>query len=188
MRIVAGTAGGRRILTPEGEDVRPTSERVREAIFNSLFSHGLTEGAKVLDLFAGSGALGLEALSRGAAHVTFVDSRRASIECVRANVEALGFTDRATVRTGDAPDHARAAGSFDLALVDPPYAFDRWEDLLDAIDAATVVIESDRPVDPGSGRRILKQKRYAGTVVTIATSERTVDDQPSTREQEAPPA
>jgi 16S rRNA (guanine966-N2)-methyltransferase len=168
MRIVAGTAGGRIIATPEGEAVRPTSERVREAIFNSLFSHGLIDGANVLDLFAGSGALGLEALSRGAERVTFVDFNRQSADLVRANIELLGFGDRATVRQGDALDFLGRGGDFDLVLLDPPYAFDQWEQLIGAVTAPSIVVESARSIDLAAPWRILKEKRYASTVVTIA--------------------
>lgn len=168
MRIVAGTARGRGVKTPEGDDVRPTSDRAREAICNSLFSHGLIDAAVVVDLFAGSGALGLELLSRGAAHVSFVDNSRRSIETVRENLDALGFADRARVVTGDSLAFAASSGPFDLALLDPPYAFDDWAALLDQLDARAIVIESNRSFDLGPAWRILKQKRYAGTVVTIA--------------------
>ncbi len=168
MRIVAGTAGGRLLVTPEGDDVRPTKDRVREAVFNSLHSHGLVEDCTFLDLFAGSGALGLEALSRGAAACTFVDSDRRSIAVVRRNVEDLGFEHRSTIRQADGPALAASAEAHDVALLDPPYGFDGWEDLLDTVPADVLVIESDRSVAPGAGWQILKEKRYAGSVVVIA--------------------
>ena len=105
MRIVAGRWGGRRLTTPRGTAVRPTADRVREALFSIL--GGAVEGARVLDLFAGSGALGLEALSRGAAEATFVDSSAASVAAVRANLEAVG--GEAEVRRADALRFLRAA-------------------------------------------------------------------------------
>ena len=169
VRIVAGTAGGRRIDVGAG-DVRPTSDRVREAVFNALGSLGVVEGARVVDLFAGSGALGIEALSRGAAHATFVDADPAAVATVRVNLDELGFGGRATVRRADATALA-AAVSADVALCDPPYEFDAWADLLDGLADAgigVVVVESDRPVEPGERWVTSKQTRYGGTVVTIA--------------------
>src|SRR5438105_4260490 len=100
MRVIAGTAKGRRLQSPPGRQTRPTSDRVREAIFSSLESLGAVKGAAVLDLFAGSGALGIEALSRGAAPATFVDEDARAVTVVRANLEAAGFT--ATVIRSDA--------------------------------------------------------------------------------------
>src|ERR687889_1762341 len=98
MRVIAGTYGGRRLQAPPGTDTRPTSDRVREALFSILGER--VEGARVLDLFAGSGALGIEALSRGAAEATFVDKAPAAIRAVRANLEAVGAD--ADVRRSDA--------------------------------------------------------------------------------------
>ena len=116
LRITGGELGGRRIRVPRG-DVRPTTERVREAIFSIL---GDVAGARVLDLFCGSGALAIEALSRGAAEATLVDTRPAT---ARRNLEALGLAERArTVRSDAARFLRRAeASSFDLVLCDPPY-------------------------------------------------------------------
>ncbi len=165
---MAGTAGGRNVVTPEGDDVRPTKDRVREAVFNSLNSYGEVEDRTFLDLFAGSGALGLEALSRGAASCTFIDSDRRSISAINTNVERLGFTVRSTVRQADAMSLARSFGPHDVALLDPPYAFDQWTELLSVLLTDVVVIESDRRIDPGSHWKILKHKQYAGTFVVIA--------------------
>lgn len=158
-------------MTPEGDDVRPTKDRVREAIFNSLNSYGWVEDCTFLDLFAGSGALGLEALSRGAGHCTFVDVDRRSIAIVRQNVEALGFESEATIRQADGVALAASVGPHDVALLDPPYDFDAWDDLLDTVPVQVVVIESDRAIAPGAGWEILKEKRYAGSVVVIARKE-----------------
>lgn len=166
MRIVAGDARGRQLVRVDGDDVRPTMDRVREAVFNSLYSHGLVEDCTYLDLFAGSGAMGLEALSRGAASCVFVDTNRAAVRAVTANVESLGYLDRATIRQGDA--FGAAALAVDVAVLDPPYDFDRWPELLSVVGAAHVVIESDRPVDPGAGWQILRSKRYASTFVVLA--------------------
>jgi 16S rRNA (guanine966-N2)-methyltransferase len=119
MRIIAGRWRGRKLVTPQGLATRPTADRVREALFSMLASRlGSFEGLRVVDLFAGSGALGLEALSRGAAHCVFVDSDRAAIEAIRANIAALGAN--AEILPG-AAEHGRLPGPLDLAFLDPPY-------------------------------------------------------------------
>ena len=164
---MAGVARGRRLVTPHGVDTRPTSDRVREAVFNALFSLGAIEGATVLDLYAGSGALGIEALSRGAAHCVFVDSAPAAWAAIEANLAATGLADRADIGRGDAITFARRAGHVNLVLADPPYAFAAWPELFAALDADLAVVESDRPVEPGVGWRTVREKRYGGTVVRI---------------------
>jgi 16S rRNA (guanine966-N2)-methyltransferase len=124
MRIVAGEFGGRRLSRPKDARVRPTADRVREA-WMSILADAIP-GARVLDLYAGSGALGLEALSRGAASATFVELNPPSLRALQANVATLGVADRATVHRGDALRYVEglSAGAFDVALADPPYARD----------------------------------------------------------------
>jgi 16S rRNA (guanine966-N2)-methyltransferase len=163
--VVAGTAKGRRLVTPPGLDTRPTSDRVREAIFNALGSLDAVTGARVLDLFAGSGALGLEALSRGASSAVFVDVSPAALDAVRTNLETTGL-DGEIVRM-DA--HRYDDGPFDLALLDPPYATTdaQWHALLTHIDAHVVVVESDREIVLGDRWEVLRSKRYGSTVVQI---------------------
>lgn len=168
MRVVAGIARGRRLVAPKGETTRPTSDFVREAVFNSLQSHLDLHGATVLDLFAGTGALGIEALSRGAAHATFVEHDRAAVQAITTNLEACRFSSHATVIQADATTAALPA--VDLAFADPPYAFDRWPTLLTRVDADVLVLESDRELDPGDAWRVLKTKRYGTTVVTLAAA------------------
>lgn len=121
MRIVAGKWRGRRIEAPAGEDVRPTLDRVREAWMSILQSE--LPGARVVDLFAGSGALGLEALSRGAQSVTLVEKSARSIRAIADNIEALAAGDSATIARADAIRFAKglSAGDFDVAFADPPY-------------------------------------------------------------------
>ena len=167
MRIVAGTARGRRIEAPSGRDIRPTTDRVREATFNALTSMGVIEGATVLDLFAGSGALGLEALSRGALHATFVDADRRTAALVERNVATLGFGERARVVVADARARAGTFEPVDVAFCDPPYAFDDWGALLGDLRAVTVVAESDREIAPPAAWRLVRSKRYGSTFVTI---------------------
>ena len=168
MRVVAGTARGRRLVAPGGTDTRPTSDRVRESIFNALGSLDAIVGARVVDLFAGSGALGIEALSRGATHCTFVEPGRAALSAIRRNLDGAGVDERATVVERTAESFLRGRpGPFDLALCDPPYAFDDWPALLAVLDAAFVVCESDRPVDLGPGWSATRTRRFGGTVVTF---------------------
>ena len=119
MRIIAGKWRGRPLVAPKGLATRPTSDRAREALFSMLQSRlGSFEGLQVADLFAGSGALGLEALSRGAAHCVFVDSDRAALDAIRANLAAFGASGE--VRAGSA-EHVRLPAPADLAFLDPPY-------------------------------------------------------------------
>jgi 16S rRNA (guanine(966)-N(2))-methyltransferase RsmD len=126
MRIVAGTSRGRRLKVPDGRLVRPTADRVREALFSSLGQRVVN--TRVLDLFAGSGALGLEAISRGARECVFVDAARQSIEILRENIVATGFEDQSRVIRGDGIKTlsllARNTEIFDLVFLDPPYAGD----------------------------------------------------------------
>ncbi|MGZ0218224.1 MAG: 16S rRNA (guanine(966)-N(2))-methyltransferase RsmD [Acidimicrobiales bacterium] len=174
MRIVAGTAGGRKLVVPQGETTRPTSERVREAIFNSLYSLDAIDGADVLDLFAGSGALGLEALSRGAAHATLVETDRNALNAIYDNVEALGFDSETRVVPGEGLSYLGRADGHDLVLLDPPYGFDEWDTLIagisKALAGAVVVIESDREVVMPDSWEIHRVKRYGSTVVMLATA------------------
>jgi 16S rRNA (guanine966-N2)-methyltransferase len=121
MRIVAGRHGGRRLRAPAGAGTRPTADRVREALFSIL---GPVQGMRVLDLYAGSGALGIEALSRGAGSATFVESARPAVDAIRANLAAIGAED-SEVAVSDAVVWLRAAAerspAFDLVFCDPPY-------------------------------------------------------------------
>lgn len=143
-------------------------------MFNSLYSLGVLDDARVIDVFAGSGALGIEALSRGAAHCTFVENDRRAIEALRSNVETLGFRAAATVVAGDGPSALRLHGDMDLVLLDPPYAFDEWDEVLAAIAEAqpdaTVVIESDREIELPAGWETHRARRYGSTVVTLASA------------------
>ncbi len=153
MRVIAGSAGGRRLTAPRGRIARPTSDRVREAMFSSLGPD--VPGARVLDLFAGTGALGIEALSRGAAAATFVEANETVVATLRANLKTTDLDDRATVIKGDAAAVVSrpCADPFSIVLCDPPYTFPVADvvALLDALDAGgclaadvVVVVERDR--------------------------------------------
>jgi 16S rRNA (guanine966-N2)-methyltransferase len=173
VRVVAGRFGGRRLRAPRGRATRPTSDRVREALFGLLGDVG---GARVLDLFAGSGALGIEALSRGAAQATFVDSSAAAARAVRDNLEALDVAGR--VRRMDARSFLRSARTagheYDLVFVDPPYRRTAAlaAGLTEALPAVLapggrVVAESDRRAPLKLGLPVLDERRYGDTVIRI---------------------
>ena len=148
--------------------MRPTSDRVREAVFNALDSLGGLAGATVVDLFAGSGAMGLEAWSRGAAAVTFVERDRRALAAIRANCAAVG-AEEVRIVAGDAASWAGPDRSVDVALVDPPYDFgdDAWLGLLGRLRAELVVAESDREVAAPPGWEVVRCKAYGRTVVSF---------------------
>jgi 16S rRNA (guanine966-N2)-methyltransferase len=173
VRVVAGSARGRQLTAPPGRDTRPTADRVREAMFNALTSLDLVVGARVVDLFAGSGALGIEALSRGAAHCTFVESDWGATAAIHANLNATGLARQATVSAGrvDTWLYANAGATYDLALADPPYVFDDWPSLLSAVPAPFLVAETGRdvalPDTPAASWERVRERRYGVTVVTF---------------------
>lgn len=176
VRIVGGTHGGRVLRAPPGRDTRPTSEKVREALFNIL---GPVEGDHVLDLFAGSGGLGIEALSRGAAHVTFVDGGKAALTAVRANLKELGLESQAKVIAGDAVTNAARlvpAQPWRIVFIDPPYASELASRAVLALPVANlapgavIVIEHDRrnaPPDTLGSLLRTDQRRYGDTMISF---------------------
>ena len=166
MRVVAGEFGGRKIVAPEGTATRPTTDRVREAIFNSLGSSGILDGALVADLFAGSGAVGIEALSRGAEKCIFVERNRHALNSLEDNLDSLGLDDRSKIITSDVMAVAPSLDC-DIVFADPPYDFDAWDRLLDLVKADLVVAESGRSITCPDGWEITRQKKYGRTVVTF---------------------
>jgi 16S rRNA (guanine966-N2)-methyltransferase len=167
MRVVAGDLRGRRIEAPISEATRPTTDKVRQAVFNALGSLDLVEGARVLDLFAGTGAMGIEALSRGAAHCVFVERDRDALVILKKNIAALGLSDRTTVLAVDALSVASRQPETDLLIADPPYGFDQWRDLIIDADAAFVVLESDRAIGEIEGWETVRAKKYGRTHVSF---------------------
>lgn len=173
MRVVAGRLGGRALQAPKGSATRPTSDRVREALFSILTS---VEGAHVLDLFAGSGALGIEALSRGAAGATFVDSAAAAVAAVRANLERLGVQGEvlrmpALRALACTPVLGR---QYDLVFLDPPYrlASTLGPQLSTALPpvlatGARVVVESDRREPLALDLELLRERQYGDTLIRV---------------------
>jgi 16S rRNA (guanine(966)-N(2))-methyltransferase RsmD len=169
MRVIGGRSRGRRLGAKLPNTVRPTSDRVRESIFDILGSQGGVDGLAVVDLFCGSGALGVEALSRGAVSATFVDQDPGALAAVRANLDHVGLSDQpATLVRATLPGWLGAAPSFDLALCDPPYDFDGWADLLGALQAERVVMESAAEIALPDAYMITRARRYGGTLVTVA--------------------
>jgi 16S rRNA (guanine966-N2)-methyltransferase len=174
VRVIAGTYGGRSLKAPPGENTRPTSDRVRESLFSILGTR--IRDAEVLDLFAGSGALGLEALSRGAGGVTFVDDAQPAIKAIKANLQALSAA--ATVRRSDAlrflVQAAQSAAQYDLVFLDPPYrhAERLARPLSEALPAvlapgAVVVAESDRRAPLALDLALNDERRYGDTLIRI---------------------
>jgi 16S rRNA (guanine966-N2)-methyltransferase len=179
-RIIAGKAGGRRLDIPKGSRTRPTSGRVREAVFSGLDARGVLQGAQVLDLYAGSGALGLEAASRGAAEVVLVDSSRQATDVARRNVSSLGM--RATVVLSSVLRYLteRTPTPVDIALIDPPYGIgeDAVAEVLAALverdwlaPGGLVVLErSSRGLEPRWPPGLVREgvRRYGETVIWTA--------------------
>jgi len=174
VRVVAGSRKGHRIDAPKGIVTRPTSDRVREAVFSIL---GSLEGARVLDLFAGSGAMGLEALSRGAAGCVFVDSDRRAARVIQSNLEKLRLTG-AVVVTRDAVaalrDEREFDRRFDLVLADPPYEdWGRYEESLGELvpavmaDDGLVVVETAERIEPALPLDLVTARRYGSARISV---------------------
>lgn len=181
MRIITGVARGKHLVTPEGRDVRPTPERVKEGLFSALQFD--IEGRRVLDLFAGSGQLGLEALSRGAASAVFVDTSDSSVKIVKQNIELTGFESKAKVFRSDYASFAAACSdTFDIAFLDPPYNAGLLMPALKAVlplmsDYGTIICEHPPEVKPEEnvgGFSIAKTYRYGKVLVTVYRKGETV--------------
>jgi 16S rRNA (guanine966-N2)-methyltransferase len=179
LRVVAGAYAGRRLAAPRGGRTRPTPDRVREALFSIL---GPLTGARVVDLYAGSGALGIEALSRGAAETTFVDSDAAAARAVRANLERIGAAGRARVFRADVPSFLRGAARhgehWDLVLCDPPYRLAHrlggtLGPLLRPVLApgARIVCESSVKQPLRLDLPLLTERRYGDTQIVVHAAE-----------------
>ena len=173
MRIITGSAKGKKLVSLEGDATRPTSERIKEAVFSSIQFD--VEGRRVLDLFAGSGQMGLEALSRGAERATFIDLSREAMEVVKQNARITGFFDQSHFLVSDWRNYIRKASGreqYDLVFVDPPYAMECCADVAKylaekelIIPGAIVVLESGEEeidlADPRlSGYRVIKSTHY----------------------------
>ena len=181
VRIIGGKHRGRRLAAPEGLSVRPTSDRAREALFDIL-AHGrfgerpVYEEARVLDAFAGTGAFGLEALSRGAAQASFIEKDRAALAALGANIAALGEQKNAAVLAGDALRPPRAGAPASLAFLDPPYGEDAAAPALVALAAAgwlapealaVVEMAARQTLTPPEGFTLLEERRYGAARIVF---------------------
>jgi 16S rRNA (guanine966-N2)-methyltransferase len=174
MRVVGGQARGRQLKAKLPPSVRPTTDMAREAIFSMLEARGGVVDLIVADLYCGSGAMGIEALSRGAAEVYFVDSDPHCLAAARANLEPLALSGtahyvRATLPTWSAPS------DLNLVVADPPYGELDVSTLLGGLSATRAIIENDRFADAPEGWQVTKQKRYGTTLVTMLERDREVE-------------
>lgn len=177
MRIITGSARGRRLKTLDGMDVRPTAEKVKEAVFSAIQFD--IEGRRILDAFAGSGQLGLEALSRGAKSAVFLDSSEKAIAVVKENIAACGFEKQAKLLHTDAVMYLMSCReTFDIAFVDPPYATEFYSEILNAVASVmarggTIICESrpDKPIPEKIGTEVVfspvKEYSYGKVRVTM---------------------
>lgn len=182
MRVIGGTAGGRKLVTPKGNRVRPTADRVKEALFSILLSrYGSLNGLTVIDLFAGTGNLGIEALSRGATHATFVDSHPQSREMIRKNLTLTGLADRAELVSHDVLTALQRLTeeqrNFDIVFIDPPYReLELMQKVLEHLagyrlttECGLIVLESDGKSVPTlpDGLVLLEKRVYGDTALHL---------------------
>lgn len=171
MRVISGTARGRKLLSPEGQDVRPTLDRVKESVFSSLYPY--LSDAVVLDLFCGSGGLGIEALSRGAKHCDFVDVSRASVATTNKNLELTRLKDRSEVILSDFKSHlTKVNKKYTLVLLDPPYSMgieDKAMELLPSVTDAGGIVMLETEYTPGDycGFEVIRQAKYGRVYITL---------------------
>ncbi len=175
MRIISGRARGTKLFAPEGLDTRPTLDRVREAVFSMILTH--VDGARVLDLFAGSGAMGLEALSRGAVSVDFVDIAPKACDCIRKNLEKTRLEGAEITNTDFKSFLSRCTAGYDLIFLDPPYESGYYSTALDIInergllnDGGIIVAECADPQGFDSrGYAVYRQRKYGKAAVYLLT-------------------
>jgi 16S rRNA (guanine966-N2)-methyltransferase len=185
VRVISGSARGRTIVAPSGQVVRPTSDKTRQAVFNALLSRNFVADATVLDLFAGTGALGIEALSRGAARATFVEQDRVAVDCIGTNLDHLQMTDQGEVIRSDVLRWLDGAGprpfqvdedSPLLVFADPPYTFTDWNGLLERLHPrlaplgvdALAVLESGKSLELPETWELERESKYGAAWVTFA--------------------
>ncbi len=168
-------------MAPPGLATRPISDRAKEAIFNMLIGLGGLADAEVIDLYAGSGSFGIECLSRGARRVTFVERARPAIAAIEANLDRLGFADRAVVSPLSVEAALGALAPVDVAFCDPPYALDPWPALLPRIQARLLVGHAETPVALSAEWTELRRRRYGrANIVIAARAETGLDGESST--------
>lgn len=178
MRVITGSARGKRLAAPEGSDTRPTPDRVKEGFFSAIQFD--IEGRRVLDLFAGSGQLGIEALSRGAQSAVFVDASQGSVNLIKKNLETCGFTEKAKVYRSDyAAFTAMSRESFDLVFLDPPYKAGLLMPAVNAVlplvsDYGCIICEHPPEVEPAESVgdfSVSRRYRYGKVLITVYRKE-----------------
>lgn len=196
MRIITGTLKGRRLKSPTTDETRPTSDRTKEGMFNVIDARRYFDDLEVLDLFGGSGNLGFEAISRGAAHATFVDASRASIKIIEENAEHLGVTNQVRVICSPVDSFlSRFARPFDLVFADPPYDYPEMEKLIEVVmtggwlaKGGWFLLEHDKRHNFTDHPNCVFSKPYGRTIVTIfvlpSAEDEETSDQGDSQEQE----
>ncbi len=181
MRVITGSSRGRRLITPSGDDVRPTTDNVKESVFSIIqFS---VEGRVFLDAFAGSGQMGIEALSRGAEKAVFIDNSRRSLDAVRKNLETTGLAEKAEVRNGDTLSYLSGTSQrFDIAFLDPPYKTGLLQSALmrlPKVMKGSGIIICEHPFDEQlpeqTGDFVIKKNYKYGKIMITVYSQREVD-------------
>jgi 16S rRNA (guanine966-N2)-methyltransferase len=182
IRIISGSLRSRRLAVPQGGLTRPTSDRVREAIFNMVQSRLPLQGVRVLDLYSGTGALGMEAISRGAAEAVFVDANPMVLACSRRNAEELGIVAQCSFIRGDARAYLESESGtlYHLILADPPYGTAGMDSIPDLAvrrlePAGVLVLEHDRTLKPDGQAHLLLRRAYGRTVVSLFSPKRDED-------------
>ncbi len=168
MRVISGTAGGRKLQAPEGDQTRPITDRAKEGIFNMLSCYLDFEELTVVDLFAGSGSFGIEALSRGAKRATFVEQRPQAQQTIKKNLDTLGLGDNATILRSSVQQALSQLGPVDLAFCDPPYALNEWATLLPNIPANYVVGHASFEIELTSEWEEIRRRKYGRSRIVIA--------------------
>lgn len=178
MKVLGGKEGGRRLRSVPNNSVRPTTARVKKSLFDMILVRFDIEGWRVLDLFGGSGSLGIEALSRGAGRVVFVEKAHKTIVALRQNLKELGLTEKADIVRSDVIDYLRTLSAtptalpFDLIFCDPPYKFDQWPEIFEYLPRdAILVVESDRAIELPPQWKAFRSKSYGRTVVALVCYE-----------------
>ncbi len=168
MRVVGGAARGRKLKAPPGSGTRPITDRAKEAVFNMLAARMSLVDITVADLFAGSGSFGIEALSRGAGHATFVERNRDAARVLQDNLDALDLADRAEVIVAPVDTALRRLQHVDLVFCDPPYADDPWRDVLDRVDAEVLVGHAETAVALTDRWEEVTRRSYGRAQIVIA--------------------
>lgn len=167
MRIISGKDRGRKFDAPEGAQTRPISDRAKEGIFNMLINIIDLEGAVVLDLFAGSGSFGFECISRGAAHVNYVEKSRNAIKTLEDNIEKLGYKEQTSIHRKDVTASLVSQLEAGIVFCDPPYMDSPWPMLFSSIKSDIIVGHASSPIELGEGWRELRRRKYGRSHILI---------------------